>query len=765
MQQQQIRRQGSRLDLHYEKPPATVITNNMKSQSSSRWCWLLIVCCLAVSPGMGFTAKSQRSRQSHTANDECRRNMHTSVSFRFMRFGRRIFDDSSSSAVSLSSSSSFSSGPSGDNDHSNSNNNNHQRNNNNNNSNNNNHDPLRPDENKEMSRRRYRRQRGRSTQKSIYSRNQTTTSSSITVSEDVPPTPPPPSPREVQLLKRIQRVEQAFIAQAQDIKQLKKSIKSLTKAVEGLVKVADLLRAAGLNADDEDDEEEEDDDDDDEEEDEVYDEEEDEDETKSLESLPSSSSSSSTAVATAAADRDDYGDNESLFGKAPASVLDAADVAGSSILAAVLAGKQRLLVDVRDADLTSDVEILVQFVELAILPVAAGLEGLQDCTRRNRLKIVFPTVSQLLDYRQRMALAAPNVVALSTLGLDPIEPRDHLVVIVAPSPDDEQGVAAMNELLTPQQDDDQFGDDDASSHLKNTTRFFKKFDQPIVVLNPHMHPISGPAASYEVAYHLRLLKVQYVPSPSPFLPMNLPMRGNTAASSHLDKPQAQNETQCKSRMAGTNSSVLPQREQYCGEDLDDDDDVDEALAAAMKRAKEIGAKSSSLASPAAAAAISSIVTTRAMVIRAYPKPWHVFVDTSNTPMAAATLGLSPTHNDPKPNKRDKKKLSEKTGNVDVTRPPAEFEVAGTFATEPTLEQVHAAIVECLEGSEQEDEIVAQQMQQALENGQLDHVDELLGNIGLEMFDDDEDEDVDTKHKDEFEGFDDEFWDLFDEDSV
>lgn len=604
-----------------------------------------------------------------------------------------------------------------------------------------------------MSRRRYRRQRGRSTQKSIYTRNQTTTSSSITVSEDVPPTPPPPSPREVQLLKRIQRVEQAFIAQAQDIKQLKKSIKSLTKAVNGLVKVADLLRAAGLNADDEEEEE----DDDEEEDDEDYD----EDETASLESLPSSTPSSSS---TTAADRDNYGDNESLFGKAPASVLDAADVAGSSILAAVLAGKQRLLVDVRDADLTSDVEILVQFVELAILPVAAGLEGLQDCTRRNRLKIVFPTVSQLLDYRQRMALAAPNVVALSTLGLDPIEPRDHLVVIVAPSPDDEQGVAAMNELLTPQQDDDQFGDDDANSHMKNATRFFKKFDQPIVVLNPHMHPITGPAASYEVAYHLRLLKVQYIPSPSPFLPMNLPMRSSTASSSHLDKQQARDETQSKSKVTGTNSSVLPQREQDCGEDLDEDDDVDEALAAAMKRAKEIGAKSSSLASPSAAAA-TSIVTTRAMVIRAYPKPWHVFVDTSNTPMAAATLGLSPSHTDPKSNKKDRKKSSEKTGNADVTRPPAEFEVAGTFATEPTLEQVHAAIVECLEGSEQEDEIVAQQMQQALENGQLDRVDELLGNIGLEMFDDEDDEDVDIKHKDDFEGFDDEFWDLFDEDSV
>lgn len=37
-----------------------------------------------------------------------------------------------------------------------------------------------------------------------------------------------------------------------------------------------------------------------------------------------------------------------------------------------------------------------------------------------------------------------------------------------------------------------------------------------------------------------------------------------------------------------------------------------------------------------------------------------------------------------------------------------------------------AIVECLEGSEREDELVAQQMQEALEAGQLNRVSEMLG---------------------------------------
>jgi hypothetical protein len=73
------------------------------------------------------------------------------------------------------------------------------------------------------------------------------------------------------------------------------------------------------------------------------------------------------------------------------------------------------------------------------------------------------------------------------------------------------------------------------------------------------------------------------------------------------------------------------------------------------------------------------------------RPWHVFVDTSP--------------------------------DSDV-----DFEVAATFDEEPSQDDVNYAIVECLEGSEHEDELVAQQMQQALEAGQLDRVSEMLGNI-------------------------------------
>lgn len=110
--------------------------------------------------------------------------------------------------------------------------------------------------------------------------------------------------------------------------------------------------------------------------------------------------------------------------------------------------------------------------------------------------------------------------------------------------------------------------------------------------------------------------------------------------------------------------------------------------------------------------------TRAMVIRGFPQPWHIFVD------------ISPDSD-------------------------TDYVVAATHVEEPTNSQIQTSIVECLEGSEQEDEIVAQQMQQALELGQLDRISDLLGTMGLEedLGDDEEDDDDDI------------YGDLFGEDTV
>ena len=361
-------------------------------------------------------------------------------------------------------------------------------------------------------------------------------------------------------------------------------------------------------------------------------------------------------------------DDSEIFGTAPRSVTDAADAAGTSVLAALLGGKQRMLVDVRDAELSRDLDILAQFIELSILPVAAGLEGLK--TKKNRVKIVFPTVSLLMQYRKSMTLAAPEVISLSTLGLDPVEDRDNLVVIIAPSPDDPEGLAQMDELLE-------------SPSLR----------QPVVVLNHHMVPLLGPGGEFEPVYHLRLLSVQYMTGEAPPPEWdrrarrkevngdNMPVDTATDTDDSNDNGnQMANVDDSNGDYDNTNANNTKDIVSGGDGEIQNDDDgkegiqEDAELEAAMEHAHELGVHQG---------------VTRAMVIRAYPRPWHIFVDTSPDS-------------------------------------DADFEVAATFDECPTPDDVNYAIVECLEGSEREDELVAQQMQEALESGQLNTVKDMLG---------------------------------------
>ncbi|KAL7574533.1 hypothetical protein ACA910_015888 [Epithemia clementina (nom. ined.)] len=476
--------------------------------------------------------------------------------------------------------------------------------------------------------------------------------------------------REILLQQRLTQLEELVARQAVDIKRLQEECHDLTEAAAAFAQVVELLRASGLKS-----------------------------EADRLQSSktkkgdnqqakdPSSIASFLDYKQQDEENEDEepvvcFGDDSDIFGKAPANVMEAADAAGAAILAAMLGGQQRLLVDVRDAELTSNAETLVQFLELAILPVAAGLEGLRS--KRNRLKIVFPTVKQLLQYRKTMALAAPEVVALSTLNLDPVEPQDNLVVIVAPAPDDEEGCQVMNQLLQPPDDssandinikrtkrDDEDYDDDSPS---TPTRGIR---QPVVVFNPHMAPVEGPAASYEVAYQLRILSVQYMLSPA---------RPGKGYVQHRDlNKKKQDDSTGKNSVKDTKD----------GDDSDEEQNVPARKPQPPSRSASRGYTGSGARG-----------TTRAMVIRAYPNPWHVFVDTSP--------------------------------DTD-----ADFAIAGTFDQMPSSDDVQLAIIESLEGSEREDEIVAQQMQQALEAGQLDRVYEMLGDMGLDIFDDEEeDEDLD-----------------------
>ncbi|KAL7478356.1 hypothetical protein ACHAW6_004125 [Cyclotella cf. meneghiniana] len=448
-----------------------------------------------------------------------------------------------------------------------------------------------------------------------------------------------------ELKKRVVQLETLVSIQVSEMQKLRREMDEMVKAIGVFANVIVLLREAGLRLDDDDkvsdiDEFSEDEGDG-----------ADNNKLRNRSRLPKVGASSPQQQTTF------FEDDMEIFGVAPTTVTDAADAAGASILSAILAGKRRMLVDVRDAELTRDPALFVEFIELAILPVAAGLEGLDgDEYVRNRVKIVFPTVKDLMTYRKSMALAAPEVVALSTLGLDPVEERDNLIVVIAPSPDDIPGCTMMQKLL----------ERTDPSYFESELRI----SQPVVIINHHMMPIdTGKVGKFTVVYHLRLLSVQY-------------MTGDISPEYISENAKA---------------------DQTDGEDdrPDRSDDDDSALEAAMTHAREIGVHQG---------------VTRAMVIRAYPKyvrsrsslrhiqkadvrqffllflnirPWHVFVDTSP--------------------------------DTD-----ADFEVAATFDREPSQEDVNYSIVECLEGSEREDELVAQQMQAALDAGQLTRVSEMLG---------------------------------------
>lgn len=467
-----------------------------------------------------------------------------------------------------------------------------------------------------------------------------------------PAVAPPPSPQEIEMARRVTQLEHLVAKQTVEIRRLQDECQKLTEVSETFANVVELLKEAGLQMDDTP----------------ATTDSSTEEQEQSTQAILQETYFMEEAKVEGAGDNVvyEYFDDTEIFGEAPSSVTDAADAAGAAILAGILGGKKRMLVDVRDSELSRDPETLVNFIELAILPVAAGLEGLKS--NRNRVKIVFPTVSQLLEYRRTMALAAPEVVALSTLGFDPVEEKDNIVVIVAPPPNDEEGLETMNELLNPSG--------------RNTG---SQITQPVVVLNHHMVPVSGPAADFDVMYHLRLLSVQYMSGGKAdeiFQPFE-DMKGDQAG--------------IEGSMEGANFTSS-----------DGTEKPDEALLeAAMKHAHEAGVHHG---------------VTRAMVIRAYPKPWHVFVD------------VSPDTD-------------------------ADFVVADTFTEEPASEEVNNAIVECLEGSEREDELVAQQMQQALdmENGNLD----FRRKNGVMEGDD---ADNNRAGDDDDDGFDD-WYDLWNEDSV
>jgi hypothetical protein len=210
-----------------------------------------------------------------------------------------------------------------------------------------------------------------------------------------------------------------------------------------------------------------------------------------------------------------------------------------------------------------------------------------------------------------MCLSAPDVVALSVLGFGSVEEKDNLVVFVAPSPDNEEGLQNMMDILNP----------------KNP---LDKLRQPVVVLNHHMLPLpSYYSQNFEVVYHLRLLSVQYMATTG-----STSSNGSTATTGdelpsrdyieRLLEAQRrgtivtiteEGETKEDSLTEGTNITsindggidVAPSERK--ASNIDDEyeghvEENDEALEAAMTHAYGTGIHQG---------------LTRAMVIRAYPR--------------------------------------------------------------------------------------------------------------------------------------------------
>ena len=231
------------------------------------------------------------------------------------------------------------------------------------------------------------------------------------------------------------------------------------------------------------------------------------------------------------------------------------------------------------------------------------------------------------------------------------------MVLIAPPPDDDEGLAFMNKLLNP---------DDPSMRIS----------QPIVVLNYHMFPIESLPSTFEIAYHLRLLSVSFMASGDVAeTEMTNPLSRTQNSTAAIEQQNVKMKKMDVKSKLDNDSPSSSANDAETTDHLEDDAE----LKAAMEHAADLAQNQDHGTHKG---------TTRAMVIRAYPRPWHIFVD------------LAP--------------------DEDV-----DFEVAATFDEEPSVEDVHTSIVECIEGSEIEEELVAQQMQAALEAGQLEKANKWL----------------------------------------
>ena len=61
---------------------------------------------------------------------------------------------------------------------------------------------------------------------------------------------------------------------------------------------------------------------------------------------------------------------------------------------------------------------------------------------------MFPTVTELAEFRKCYTLSSPDVIALGTLGFGSVEEKDALAVVIAPSPESEEFATMLDIVST-----------------------------------------------------------------------------------------------------------------------------------------------------------------------------------------------------------------------------------------------------------------------------------------------------------------------------
>mmetsp|Transcript_29772 Transcript_29772/g.74074 ORF Transcript_29772/g.74074 Transcript_29772/m.74074 type:complete len:691 (-) Transcript_29772:64-2136(-) len=173
----------------------------------------------------------------------------------------------------------------------------------------------------------------------------------------------------------------------------------------------------------------------------------------------------------------------------PEDIGDAGDDAGASVLEALLHGASRMRVDLREPLIGPNsngvsMEVLSQFVELAVLPTAAAVENI-DQHKSQRVKLVFNSFSQLSVAKKSMGLDREQAVAMDTLRSGKVEPSDRVIVLVAPE-----------------------ADGDTQSEVHRWTQ--QAENRTIIVFNPAMATQADTFKDYVSVYDMELLRVYYV---------------------------------------------------------------------------------------------------------------------------------------------------------------------------------------------------------------------------------------------------------------